>query len=57
MGLSFNDQNSLEEAIGSLCFASDPDSEAESVGIVNQERREDDTDVERISNNIELVDT
>ena len=59
MGLSFHDQNSLEEAVGSLQFAHDtptPNSEMESIDIVGQERREDDLGLERLgTNDIELV--
>ena len=39
----------MEEAVGSLRFASDP------IGIADQERRDDDIGVEGI-NDIELVD-
>ena len=51
MGLSYYDDKSLEEAVGSLHFASDPlksNSETGSIGIVDQERREDDIEVEQI---------
>ena len=57
MGLSFHDQNSLEEAVGSLHFAHDtptPNSETGSIDLVGQERRENDLGIERI-NDIELV--
>jgi len=52
MGLSFHDESSLEEVVGSLRFASDPpkpNSETGSIGIIDQERREDDFGVERIT--------
>ena len=59
MGLSFHDQNSLEEAVGSLHFAHDtptPNSETGSSidSIVGQKGRENDLGIERI-NDIELV--
>ena len=52
LGLSFHDQESLEEAVGSLQFAANPISEAGSIdqddlnplpvtGNINQERRDD----------------
>ena len=52
MGLSFHDERSLEEVVGSLRFASDPpkpNSETGSIGIIDQERREDDFGVGRIT--------
>ena len=59
MGLSFHDQNSLEEAVGSLQFARDaptPNSETGSIDLVGQERRENDLGLERLgANDIELV--
>jgi hypothetical protein len=58
MGLSFHDQNSMEEAVGSSHFAHDtatPNSETgSSIDIVGQERKENDFGIERI-NDIELV--
>ena len=57
MGLSFHDQNSMEEAVGSLHFAHDtptPNSETGCINIVRQETRENDFGIERI-NDIELV--
>ena len=46
MGLSFHDDTSMEEAVGSLRFAANPaksNSEAETIdSTVYQERREDD---------------
>ena len=56
MGLSFHDQNSMEEAVGSLQFARDaptPNSETGRIDIVGQER-ENDFGIEQISD-IELV--
>ena len=44
MGLSFYDEDSLVQAAGSLCFASDnphPIAKAGSVDIVDQEGRDD----------------
>ena len=49
MGLSFHDEKSLEEAVGSLRFASDP------ISTADQEGRDEDIGVEGI-NDIELVD-
>ena len=52
MGLSFHDESSLEEVVGSLRFASDPpksNSETGTIGIVDQERRVDDFGVEQIT--------
>ena len=58
MGLSYyDDDKSLEEAVGSLRFASDPlnsNSETGSICIVDQERRQDDIGVEQIID-IEVV--
>ena len=47
MGLSFHDENSLEDAVGSLQFAPDP-IDADSIGTI-------DTGIEVI-NDIELID-
>ena len=63
MGLSFHDEKSLEEAVGSLRFASDPVGTADQdigisnqdIGIADQERGDDAVGVEGI-NGIELVD-
>ena len=58
MGLSFHDKQSLDETVGSLCFASDPrnpNSDSGSNDIVDQERREDDIGDGQI-NDIEMVD-
>ena len=57
MGLSCNSEKSLEEVIGSLRFVSQDSEERESVGItVDEERREDDIDVERVNHDI-IVDS
>ena len=61
MGLSFHDDTSIEEAVGSLRFAANPvesNSETETIdsGVLYQERREDDTIGVEPSTMIELVD-
>ena len=51
MGLSFHDERSLEEAVGSLHFARDPrdPNSMGSINIAEQERREDNFGVEKIT--------
>ena len=52
MGLSFHDQESMEEVTSSLHFASDhpnPNPETGSIGIEGQERSED-VDIQEVSN-------
>ena len=60
MGLSFHDDTSMSEAVGSLRFAANPaksNSETETIGSsIYQERIEDDTIGVEPSNMIVLVD-
>jgi len=51
MGLSFHDESSLEEVVGSLCFARDlPDPNSMgSIDLAEQERREDNFSIERVT--------
>ena len=48
MGLSFHDESSLEEVVGSLRFARDPNSMG-SIDIPERERREDNFGAERVT--------
>jgi hypothetical protein len=59
MGLSFHDQDSLEEVTSSLCFAPDhpnQNPETESINIGHQESRDDDIGRVQSSEEIQMVD-
>ena len=58
MGLSFHDESSMVEAsIGSLRFAPDISNPKSENGIINEERRHDDTEIQlSCDSDIQMVD-
>ena len=58
MGLSFHDESSMVEAsIGSLCFAPDFANPISENGIIDEERRHDDSEIQLSSDSdIQMVD-